>query len=95
MLSATGLVSCLNNDIPNPRIVAGFTAMTAEGEIAAAAIDNVSRIVTLSVGESVDLAEVKITDYELTEGASLSADITDGLDLTKDYLVTVSLYQNY
>ena len=95
LLSATGLVSCLNNDIPNPRIVAGFTAMTAEGEIAAAAIDNVSRIVTLSVGESVDLAEVKITDYELTEGASLSADITDGLDLTKDYRVTVSLYQNY
>ena len=61
LLSATGLVSCLNNDIPNPRIEAGFTAMTAEGEIAAAAIDNVSRIVTLSVGEAVDLAEVKLT----------------------------------
>ena len=89
------MVSCLENDIPYERVPAGFTAMTAEGEAAAATIDNNNRTVTLTMGEAADLAQVNIIDYTLTEGAELSTDITGGIDLTENYKVTVSLYQDY
>ena len=89
------MVSCLENDIPYERVPAGFTAMTAEGETAAATIDNNNRTVTLTMGEAADLAQVNIVDYTLTEGAELSTDITGGIDLTGNYKVTVSLYQDY
>ena len=92
---AVAAVSCIENDIPHERIPAGFTAMTAEGETAAAVIDSDNRVVTLTIGEAADLAQVNIIDYAITEGARLSADITGGIDLTSDYHVTVSLYQDY
>ena len=57
------MVSCLENDIPYERVPAGFTAMTAEGETAAATIDNNNRTVTLTMGEAADLAQVNIIDY--------------------------------
>ena len=90
-----GVSSCIENDIPYARIEAGFTSMVAEGETSAATIDSNNRVVTLTLGESVSLDAVDITSYELTEGATISNDITGGIDLTDNYKVTVSLYQDY
>ncbi len=94
-LSMTGLVSCLEDDIPYARIPVGFTAISAEGETAAATINTENRLVTLTLGEKVDKSAVNITSYTITDGASISADITGGIDLTNDYRVTISLYQDY
>ena len=92
---AVASVSCIENDVPYERVQAGFTAITAEGETAAAVIDNENRTVTLTIGEAVNPAKVNIIDYKLTDGATLSADITGGIDLTDNYKVVVSLYQDY
>lgn len=94
-LSAMAFTSCLENDIPYERVEAGFTSMTAEGETAAATINSNDRTVTLTMGETTDLANVNITSYTVTDGATLSTDITGGIDLTTNYKVTVSLYQDY
>lgn len=90
-----GTSSCIENDIPYARIEAGFISITAEGETSAAIIDNSNRVVTLTLGENVALESVDIVSYELTDGATISEDITKGIDLTDNYKVTVSLYQDY
>lgn len=86
---------CLKNDIPYPRIVAKFLSMSAEGEISAAVIDDANSTVTLNLGEEVDVTNVQIIDYTVTEGANLSQDITNGINLSQPLKVTLSLYQDY
>lgn len=95
IIAMAAFTSCLENDIPYDRIAVGFTSMTAEGETSPAQIDSVGQIVTLTLGEEVDLANVNILSYEISDGAKLSADITGGIDLTSNYKVNVSLYQDY
>lgn len=92
---ATLLSSCLKNDIPYPTIEAAFLSMGAEGEISSAVIDNENRNVSLNLGETVDLSNVKILTYEVTEGANLSHIITNGIDLTEPFNVVLTLYQEY
>lgn len=89
------LCGCLKNDIPYPTITAKFISMSAEGEVSGAVIDDASRKVTLTLGESVDLTNVRILAYSVTEGADVSANLSQGIDLTSPYKVTLSLYQDY
>lgn len=91
----TLFTSCLKNDIPYPRIAANFLSMEAEGEIAPAVIDEANRTVTLTLAEDVDLANVQIVTYTITKNAELLADITNGVDLSKPFKVTLSIYQDY
>lgn len=95
VLSIAGLSSCLENDIPYPRIDLEFISIEAEGQTASAAIDTKDRTVTLTLGEDVDLANVKIKNYSITENAEISADITGGIDLSTPYEVVLSLYYDY
>lgn len=90
------LSGCLKNDIPYPRIQPNFTAIEADYLLKPAEIDSVSRLVTMTFDEEADLESVQITRYELSEGAKLEAgDLTAPINLSKYYIVTLSLYQNY
>ena len=89
------LASCLKNDIPYPKIEAKFLSMAAEGEVSGAVIDDENNSVTLNLGETVDMTKVQILTYTVTEGAELSADISNGVDLTAPLNLTLSLYQDY
>ncbi len=95
VLIVVSLSGCLKNDIPYPTITAKFISMSAEGEVSGAVIDDVSRSVTLNLGESVDMTNVRVLSYSVTEGAEVSADLSKGIDLTSPYKVTLSLYQDY
>lgn len=87
---------CLKNDIPYPRIQPNITEMDAEGLIRAAEIDSVNRLVTLSFDESVDINNVRISSYELSPGAHIvRGDLDSPIDLSKYYIVTLRLYQDY
>lgn len=89
------LAGCLKNDIPYPKIEAKFLSMAAEGEVSGAVIDDENNSVTLNLGETVDMTKVQILTYTVTEGAELSADISNGVDLTAPLNLTLSLYQDY
>lgn len=94
LLSAV-LSSCLKNDIPYPTVEAQFLSITVEGQASAATIDTKNRVVTLNLSEQVDIKNVNITGYEVTEGATLSGEILGALDLSHDCTVTLSIYQDY
>lgn len=88
-------VSCIKNDLPYPIVELKFLSIGAEGEVCAAMIDDANRNVVLNLGEDVNLSNVNILAYTVTEGAQLSTDITGGIDLTTPYGVVLSLYQDY
>ena len=90
------LHGCLKNDIPYPRIQPNFTEMEAPGLLKAAEIDSANRLVTLTFDESIDIRNVPITSYELSSGASIVAgDLDRPIDLSRYYIVTLRLYQDY
>ncbi|MDE6629212.1 MAG: PCMD domain-containing protein [Muribaculaceae bacterium] len=98
MLSATlaALTGCIKNDIPYPRIQPDFLQIEAEGQTREAVIDVQNRFITLTLGEEVDIENVDITSYALSEGASIvGGDLDAPVNLKKYYIVTLRLYQDY
>ncbi len=88
--------SCLKNDIPYPIIECQFLSIEAENEVSKADIDTKNRIVTLKLNEQANLQNVRIKNYTITDGAKLSDNISDGLNLSSEpYGVVLSLYQDY
>lgn len=88
--------ACIHNDIPYPRIQANFLTLNADGQTAGTVLDSVNRTATLTFGEETDIYAVKITDYTLTPGASLTDDIFSApVDLSMPLHVTLRYYQDY
>lgn len=93
MLLVTG---CLKNNIPYPRIQPNFLSVDTEGLLKAAEIDSANRMVTLTFDESVDIRNVRITSYEITPGARVvDANLYEPMDLSKYFICTLELYQEY
>lgn len=95
VMMAVTLTSCLKNDIPYPTVEAEFLSITVDGQASPATIDTKNRIVTLNLSEQVDIKNVNITGYTITDGAKISGDILGYIDLTHDCTVTLSIYQDY
>lgn len=90
------LGSCIKNDIPYPRIQPDITAIDAEGLLSPAEIDVAARMVVMKFDETVDMENVNITSYSLSEGASIvKGDLDKPINLTKYYILTLKLYQEY
>ena len=90
------LTGCIVNDIPYPRIQANITSLEVAGQDRGADIDSASRTVTVYLPEQVDIENVSVTDYTLSEGASLVGDpFASPLDLTSPKRVEVRLYSDW
>ena len=88
-------VSCFENDMSLPRILAQFTKFEVEGGLETV-IDTDNRTVSLVIDEVSELAQLKVSNVELNEKAYF----TDGkfpevIDLTSPMDVMLSMYQNY
>lgn len=90
------LCGCIKNDIPYPRIQPNITEIEADGLLKPAEIDTVSRFVTMTFDEGIDISNVQITHYALSEGAVIErGDLSQPINLSKYYILTLRLYQNY
>lgn len=89
---------CIRNDIPYPRLQAGFASFVAEGTTQAASIDSIARTVTVFLDESSDIRSVRVSSFVLTPDGAVWADsaaFSEGVDLREPVRTTVSLYQDY
>lgn len=87
---------CIHNDIPYPRIEQYITALAAEGESQQALIDSANFKATVYLDETVDIANVRFTKFDVTPGASVSPNLLEGTyDLSSPIVVSVSRYQEY
>lgn len=89
------LSGCIKNDIPYPRIKAQILDITAEGQVGTATIDNTTQTVNLVLADTVNLKKVHIESLNITEGAISDMPTDSILDLSKNYTLTLSIYQDY
>ena len=95
-LLAAIATSCLKNDIPYPIVKCAFLSIDAEHQLGKATIDTKNQVVTLTLDETANLSDVRITDYTITDDATLSPDIRGGINLSSEpFSVVLSLYQDY
>ena len=81
---------------PYARIQPNFTSLQAEGQDAGTLIDTVARTVTLTLPEEVDIYNVAITEYSITEGSEIVDNpLTAPIDLSSPLTVVLRLYQDY
>lgn len=89
-------VSCIKNDIPYPRIQPDILEIEAEGMLKPAQIDVTNRFVVMTFDETVDMQNVKITHYQLSEGARVvRGSLEEPMNLEEYYILTLALYQDY
>lgn len=89
------LASCIQNDIPYPRIKAQILAIAVRGQVGTATIDNATQTVRIELADTVDMRRVRIESLSLTEGATSTLPADSTIDLTHDYSITLSIYQDY
>ncbi|WP_455592136.1 PCMD domain-containing protein [Bacteroides sp.] len=68
------LSSCIKNDIPYPYIIGEITAFEVEGQGVEAVISKNNRTVTVFVGDTVDIENLRITKFVVNEEAVYSID---------------------
>lgn len=96
ILGALLLSSCIHNDLPYPRIEQYITKLAAQGQAKEAEIDSANFKATVFLEETVDITDVKFTEFEVTPGAEVSPNLLEGTyDLSSPITVNLSKYQNY
>ncbi len=87
--------SCIKNDVPYPRIKAQILEIEAEGQVGNAVIDNANQTVTFVLADNIDPRHVHIKKLVTTEGATYNFPADSIIDLSDDYELTLSIYQDY
>ena len=83
-LTAAALTGCIKNDIPYPRIQPAFRSIEADGMTGTAEIDTQSRFITMKFDETVDMENVVITSYKLSDMAYIAkGDLDHPINLEK------------
>lgn len=88
-------VSCINNDIPYPKIVAEITAFRVEGQTSDAVINTTDRSVTVDLADTVDLKHVTLLQFEVSNNAAVTPEIAASMDLSEPRIFTLTTYQDY
>lgn len=90
------VTSCIKNDLPYPKIEEYITSIAAEGQIQEAVIDNAKFEATVYLSETVDIENVRFSDFSISEGAIADPNLQEGhYDLSSPIVVKVSRYQSY
>lgn len=96
VLPALLLSGCIKNDLPYPKIPQYILSLAADGESQPALIDEEKYNATIYLDETVDIKNVRFTEFTYTEGAEVDPDLLDGTyDLSSPIVVNLKLYQNY
>jgi len=96
LLPLFALASCIENDIPYPRIQQNILTLAADGEIAPATINNDKLKAEVYLGENVNPHAVKFTQFTISEEGESSVNLLEGVyDLTRPLTLTLSRFQDY
>ena len=95
VLAASAVVSCIQNDIPYPKIVADITAFKVSGQKGDAIINATERSVTVDLADTVDLKNVILLQLEVSNGAVITPEPASAIDLSEPFIYTLTTYQDY
>ncbi len=89
------LAGCIENDIPYPIITADITAFEVSGQKSAANINTAERKVMVDLADTVDIANVYLLRFEVSNDATVSPAITNVINLSEPVNYTLTTYQDY
>lgn len=88
--------SCIQNDLPYPKIQQNIIELVAEGESKAASIDSVAMEAIVYLKEDTDRENVRFSEFKTTAGAESSVDLLEGsYNLVHPMIVSLTRYQTY
>lgn len=88
------LCSCIEDTTPYPTVLGKITSMEVAGQTGID-IDQITRTVNITVDESVDLSQVRLTSIKLSEGTVAPLQNGAVMDLRQPYKVVLTTYQKY
>lgn len=86
---------CINNDVPYPVIKAEIVNFKVKGQKGDANINTADRTVIVDLEDTVQMNNVEVLQFEVSDSASVSPQMTPYLDLSGPKQFTLSLYQDY
>lgn len=91
------LCSCITNDIPYPDLVASITELEVIGQIGTTDINNAAREVTVELSDTVDLKQVILSKFSISDYATSEPDLKlgDTMDLTHTQYVTLKIHDSF
>ena len=95
LVSLSGLSSCLfENDMSYPRVPAEITSFAVEGQVSVS-IDASNRIVSVVLGETVEMSKAKVSAFQISPTATLVGEVPEYLDLTKPVEFVLNAWYDY
>ena len=93
-IAAAAVQGCIKNDIPYPRLQGNITAFEVEGQAAAAVIDSTAMTVTVDLADTVDMAQVRLLKFTLSDNttAEPASDSGDVLDMRTPLKYTLTTW---
>lgn len=96
LVSIVMLVGCINNDVPYPHIAQQILSIRVEGESQPATIDSASFMATVYLDESVNIKNVRFTQFTVSEGAEYNKNLLDGsYDLSQPIDIVLTRWYDY
>ena len=92
MMPVFSLLSCIENDLSYPDVAVDFTSFEVEGQ-KSVTIDKEKGRIDVVMGETADLAAVKVLSYTLTDGAQVLGGMPEVLDLRNSVKLTLKVYE--
>ena len=85
--------SCIENDLSYPVVIQEFTSFMVEGQ-KSVSIHKDSCMISIVLGESVDMANVKVVSYTTSDGAEVVGGMPEYLDLRDTLTLRLRIYED-
>lgn len=95
LLALLLFAGCIENDIPYPVLKGAITDIRVSGQISSPAINEAEQTVEIFLADSVDLKNVTLLNFEVSNDATVTPPITTRLDLTQPLVYTLTTFQDY
>jgi hypothetical protein len=87
-------ISCIENDLPYPKVDGSITVFMVEGQIGNAVINSTNRTVEVTISEETDMKKVKLLQLETSEGME-AVSVPETMNLLNPFTITLKSYQEY
>lgn len=92
LVSILVFASCIENDLSYPDVPVEFMALELEGQ-KSVTVDKENGRIDIVMGETAELANVKVLSYKLSEGAEVIGGMPEYLDLRDSVKLTLKVYE--
>lgn len=93
MMSMAAAVSCIENDLSYPDVTAEIVGFEVEGQ-KSVSIDKDSRTISIVMGETADLSDVKVLSCTLSDKTVVVGGVPTNIDLTHPVTLTIHMYED-